>query len=62
MGGVLVLGLYTVPVLGFVIYKILGVLGMLALLIGMAYSPLTKIYSLNHNVAVNYIMGCRKPA
>lgn len=28
VGGVLVLGLYTVPVLGFVVYKLLGVLGL----------------------------------
>jgi len=31
-------------------------------LIGMAYNPLTKVYSLNRDVSVNYIMGCRKPA
>ena len=31
-------------------------------LTGMAYNPLTKVYSLNHDVGVNYIMGCRKPA
>lgn len=30
-------------------------------LIGMAYNPLAKVYSLNHDVSVNYIMGCRKP-
>jgi 2-polyprenyl-6-hydroxyphenyl methylase / 3-demethylubiquinone-9 3-methyltransferase len=31
-------------------------------LTGMAYNPLTKIYSLNDDVSVNYILGCRKPA
>jgi 2-polyprenyl-6-hydroxyphenyl methylase/3-demethylubiquinone-9 3-methyltransferase len=31
-------------------------------LIGMSYNPLTKVYSLNQNVSVNYIIGCRKPA
>ncbi len=30
-------------------------------IIGMTYNPLTKIYSLNANVSVNYIMGFRKP-
>jgi 2-polyprenyl-6-hydroxyphenyl methylase/3-demethylubiquinone-9 3-methyltransferase len=31
-------------------------------LTGMAYNPLTKVYSLNDDVSVNYILGCRKPA
>ena len=31
-------------------------------LTGMAYNPLTKIYSLNDDVGVNYLLGCRKPA
>ncbi len=29
-------------------------------LIGMTYNPLTKIYALERDVSVNYIMGCRK--
>lgn len=31
-------------------------------LIGMTYNPLAKVYSLDHDVSVNYIMGCRRPA
>ena len=31
-------------------------------LIGMTYNPFTRIYALNQDVSVNYIMGCRKPA
>lgn len=30
-------------------------------IIGMTYNPLTRIYSLNTDVSVNYIMGFRKP-
>ena len=30
-------------------------------IIGMTYNPLTKTYSLNTDVSVNYIMGFRKP-
>jgi len=28
---------------------------------GMTYNPLTKIYSLNHDTDVNYLMACSKP-
>ena len=28
---------------------------------GMTYNPLTKIYSLNHDTDVNYLMSCSKP-
>ena len=28
---------------------------------GMSYNPLTKIYSLNHDTDVNYLMACSKP-
>jgi 2-polyprenyl-6-hydroxyphenyl methylase/3-demethylubiquinone-9 3-methyltransferase len=28
---------------------------------GMTYNPLSKIYSLNDDVSVNYIVACRKP-
>ncbi len=28
---------------------------------GMTYNPLTKIYSLNHDTGVNYLMACSKP-
>jgi 2-polyprenyl-6-hydroxyphenyl methylase / 3-demethylubiquinone-9 3-methyltransferase len=28
---------------------------------GMSYNPLTKIYSLNSNVSVNYLVACRRP-
>ena len=31
-------------------------------LTGMSYNPMSKVYSLNRDVSVNYIMGCRKPA
>ena len=30
-------------------------------LIGMSYNPLTKVYSLNTDTSVNYILHCRKP-
>ena len=30
--------------------------------IGMTYNPFSKIYSLNDDVSVNYIVACRKPA
>lgn len=30
--------------------------------IGMTYNPISKIYSLNDDVSVNYIAACRKPA
>ena len=30
-------------------------------LIGMSYNPLTKVYTLNTDTAVNYILHCRKP-
>ena len=30
--------------------------------IGMTYYPFSKIYSLNDDVSVNYILACRKPA
>lgn len=29
---------------------------------GMSYNPLTKIYSLNHDTSVNYLVACKKPA
>ena len=29
---------------------------------GMTYNPFSKIYALNNDVSVNYIMACRKPA
>ncbi len=29
---------------------------------GMTYNPFTKIYKLNDDVSVNYILACRKPA
>ncbi len=29
---------------------------------GMTYNPLTKIYSLNRDTDVNYLIACRKPA
>ena len=29
---------------------------------GMTYNPLTKIYSLNQDTDVNYLVACRKPA
>ncbi|MFM7631766.1 MAG: bifunctional 2-polyprenyl-6-hydroxyphenol methylase/3-demethylubiquinol 3-O-methyltransferase UbiG [Betaproteobacteria bacterium] len=28
---------------------------------GMTYNPITKIYSLNHDTDVNYLIACRKP-
>ena len=28
---------------------------------GMTYNPLTKIYSLNQDTSVNYMIACRKP-
>ena len=28
---------------------------------GMTYNPFTKVYALNDDVSVNYIMACRKP-
>ena len=28
---------------------------------GMSYNPITKIYSLNSNVSVNYLVACRSP-
>jgi 2-polyprenyl-6-hydroxyphenyl methylase / 3-demethylubiquinone-9 3-methyltransferase len=28
---------------------------------GMTYNPFTKVYKLNDDVSVNYIMACRKP-
>ena len=30
-------------------------------LMGMSYNPLTKVYSLNTDTSVNYILHCRKP-
>ena len=30
--------------------------------IGMTYNPLSKIYALNDDVSVNYMVACRKPA
>ena len=30
-------------------------------LIGMSYNPLTKVYTLNTDTSVNYILHCRKP-
>ncbi|MCY7388895.1 MAG: bifunctional 2-polyprenyl-6-hydroxyphenol methylase/3-demethylubiquinol 3-O-methyltransferase UbiG [Burkholderiales bacterium] len=30
--------------------------------IGMTYNPFSKIYALNEDVSVNYIVACRKPA
>ena len=30
--------------------------------IGMTYNPFSKIYALNDDVSVNYIVACRKPA
>lgn len=29
---------------------------------GMGFNPLTKIYSLNHDTSVNYLIACTKPA
>lgn len=29
---------------------------------GMSYNPLTRIYSLNQDTSVNYLVACRKPA
>ncbi|MCE2989245.1 MAG: bifunctional 2-polyprenyl-6-hydroxyphenol methylase/3-demethylubiquinol 3-O-methyltransferase UbiG, partial [Nitrosomonadaceae bacterium] len=29
---------------------------------GMTYNPFTKVYRLNDDVSVNYIVACRKPA
>jgi 2-polyprenyl-6-hydroxyphenyl methylase/3-demethylubiquinone-9 3-methyltransferase len=29
---------------------------------GMTYNPFTKIYRLDNDVSVNYIVACRKPA
>lgn len=34
----------------------------MASLKGMSYNPLTKIYSLNNDTSVNYLMACTKPA
>ena len=31
-------------------------------LVGMTYNPLTKIYALENDTGVNYLMACRKPA
>jgi 2-polyprenyl-6-hydroxyphenyl methylase/3-demethylubiquinone-9 3-methyltransferase len=31
-------------------------------LIGMTYNPLTKVYALENDTGVNYLMACRKPA
>jgi 2-polyprenyl-6-hydroxyphenyl methylase/3-demethylubiquinone-9 3-methyltransferase len=31
-------------------------------LIGMTYNPFSKVYALNDDVSVNYIVACRKPA
>jgi 2-polyprenyl-6-hydroxyphenyl methylase/3-demethylubiquinone-9 3-methyltransferase len=28
---------------------------------GMTYNPITKIYSLNQDTDVNYLIACRKP-
>jgi 2-polyprenyl-6-hydroxyphenyl methylase / 3-demethylubiquinone-9 3-methyltransferase len=30
--------------------------------IGMSYNPLTKVYSLNHDASVNYLMHCVRDA
>jgi 2-polyprenyl-6-hydroxyphenyl methylase/3-demethylubiquinone-9 3-methyltransferase len=30
--------------------------------IGMTYNPFSKVYALNDDVSVNYILACRKPA
>ena len=30
--------------------------------IGMTYNPFSKVYALNNDVSVNYIVACRKPA
>jgi 2-polyprenyl-6-hydroxyphenyl methylase/3-demethylubiquinone-9 3-methyltransferase len=29
---------------------------------GMGYNPLTKIYTLNQDTSVNYLIACTKPA
>jgi 2-polyprenyl-6-hydroxyphenyl methylase/3-demethylubiquinone-9 3-methyltransferase len=31
-------------------------------LVGMTYNPLTKVYALENDTGVNYLMACRKPA
>ncbi|MEQ1517071.1 MAG: bifunctional 3-demethylubiquinol 3-O-methyltransferase/2-polyprenyl-6-hydroxyphenol methylase, partial [Usitatibacteraceae bacterium] len=30
-------------------------------IIGMTYNPFRKVYALNNDVSVNYIVACRKP-
>jgi 2-polyprenyl-6-hydroxyphenyl methylase/3-demethylubiquinone-9 3-methyltransferase len=30
--------------------------------IGMSYNPLTRVYSLNHDTGVNYLMHCVRDA
>jgi 2-polyprenyl-6-hydroxyphenyl methylase / 3-demethylubiquinone-9 3-methyltransferase len=29
---------------------------------GMSYNPFTKVYSLNQDTSVNYLMACTRPA